>query len=272
MNFRAPEGTSLEATALIGNRISKDVKKLAGVDYALLTVGADDAKTPNVGSVYVKLVDANEAQGLPDDASWTASARRSSRSYADAKLRTDVSYVNAFSSGQKNAEIMYVINGPDLDRLAKISDALMAKLRTVPGIVDVDSTLIFGKPELGVTVARSKAADLGVSVADVAETLRVLVGGEKVSAFDDGGEQYDVYLRARPERPRGRGEPQALQRAVLPSRRRAARGRDVLPERRRPVGDPAPEPPAPGHDPREHEPGLLLADRPRPPRRRRRRR
>ena len=58
-------------------------------------------------------------------------------------------------------------------------------------MVDVDSSLIFGRPELGVTVARSKASDLGVSVADVAETLRVLVGGVKVSAFDDGGEQYD---------------------------------------------------------------------------------
>ena len=57
VNFRAPEGTSLEATALIGNRISKEVKALGGVSYTLLTVGADDAKTPNVGSVYVKLVD-----------------------------------------------------------------------------------------------------------------------------------------------------------------------------------------------------------------------
>ncbi len=198
VNFRAPEGTSLEATALIGNRISKDVRQLPGVEYALLTVGADDAKTPNLGAVYVKLVDADKRK-LPQTGVMDRVRKEILPHYADWKLRTDVSYVNAFSSGQKNAEIMYVINGPDLNQLAKISDALMAKLRTVPGIVDVDSSLIFGKPELGVTVARSKASDLGVSVADVAETLRVLVGGEKVSAFDDSGEQYDVYLRARPE-------------------------------------------------------------------------
>ncbi len=218
VNFRAPEGTSLEATALIGNRISKDVKTLPGVEYALLTVGADDAKTPNLGSVYVKLVDADKRKE-----SQTTVMDRVRKEilphYADAKLRTDVSYVNAFSSGQKNAEIMYVINGPDLDRLAKVSDALIAKLRTVPGIVDVDSTLIFGKPELGVTVARSKASDLGVSVADVAETLRILVGGEKVSAFDDGGEQYDVYLRARPE---DRADEASLRRFNVPSYRLGA--------------------------------------------------
>ena len=95
----------------------------------------------------------------------------------------------------------------------------MKKLSQVPGIVDVDSSLIFGKPELGVTVARSKASDLGVSVADVAGTLRVLVGGEKVSSFDEGGEQYDVYLRARPL---DRADEASLRRFNVPSNRLGA--------------------------------------------------
>ncbi|MGZ5428371.1 MAG: efflux RND transporter permease subunit, partial [Thermoanaerobaculia bacterium] len=218
VNFRAPEGASLEATALIGNRISKEVKALDGVDYTLLTVGADDAKTPNLGSVYVKLVDARKRK----DAQTTVMDRVRRQilpHFADSKLRSDVSYVNAFSGGQKNAEIMFVVNGPDLTRLAAISDALIKKLSQVPGIVDVDSSLIFGKPELGVTVARSKASDLGISVADVSETLRVLVGGEKVSAFDDGGEQYDVYLRARPS---DRADEASLRRFNVPSNRLGA--------------------------------------------------
>ncbi len=218
VNFRAPEGTSLEATALIGNRISKEVKALAGVEYTLLTVGADDAKTPNVGSIYVKLVDVHRRK----DAQTTVMDRVRKQilpHFEDSRLRSDVSYVNAFSGGQKNAEIMFVVNGPDLTRLAAVSDTLMKKLSQVPGIVDVDSSLIFGKPELGVTVARSKASDLGVSVADVSETLRVLVGGEKVSAFDDGGEQYDVYLRARPG---DRTDEASLRRFNVPSNRLGA--------------------------------------------------
>ncbi len=218
VNFRAPEGTSLEATALIGNRISKEVQALAGVDYTLLTVGADDAKTPNLGSVYVKLVDARKRKDA-QTAVMDRVRKQILPHFQDSKLRSDVSYVNAFSSGQKNAEIMFVVNGPDLARLASISDALIQKLSRVPGIVDVDSSLIFGKPELGVTVARSKASDLGISVADVSETLRVLVGGEKVSAFDDGGEQYDVYLRARPS---DRADEASLRRFNVPSNRLGA--------------------------------------------------
>jgi HAE1 family hydrophobic/amphiphilic exporter-1 len=218
VNFRAPEGTSLEATALIGNRISKEVKALPGVDYTLLTVAADDAKTPNLGSVYVKLVDARKRKDA-QTALMDRVRKQILPRFADSRLRSDVSYVNAFSAGQKNAEIMFVVNGPDLTRLAAISDVLMKKLSQVPGIVDVDSSLIFGKPELGVTVARSKASDLGISVADVSETLRVLVGGEKVSAFDDGGEQYDVYLRARPS---DRADEASLRRFNVPSNRLGA--------------------------------------------------
>ena len=120
VNFRAPEGTTLEATALIGNRISKDVQTLPGVEYTLLTVGADDAKTPNLGSVYVKLVDADKRK-LSQTSVMDRVRKEILPRYADAKLRTDVSYVNAFASGQKNAEIMYVINGPDLDTSSRRS-------------------------------------------------------------------------------------------------------------------------------------------------------
>ena len=69
-------------------------------------------------------------------------------------------------------------------------------LKKVPGAVDVDTTLILGKPELRVSIDRDRAADLGVSVADVASTLQLLVGGIKVSTYAESGEQYDIRVRA----------------------------------------------------------------------------
>src|SRR5206468_4829100 len=44
-----------------------------------------------------------------------------------------------------------------------------------------------------------KAADLGVQIGDAAEALRLLVGGDQVSTYNEGGEQYEVHLRARAE-------------------------------------------------------------------------
>jgi HAE1 family hydrophobic/amphiphilic exporter-1 len=89
-----------------------------------------------------------------------------------------------------------VIGGPDLNKLTQYSDALLAKMKTIPDVVDVDSTLVTGKPELRVIIDRARAADLGVRVADIAQALNTLVAGQKVSTFNAGTDQYDVRVRA----------------------------------------------------------------------------
>ena len=68
--------------------------------------------------------------------------------------------------------------------------------------MDVDTTLNAGKPEMSVRLDRPKAADLGVQIADAAEALRLLVGGDQVTTFNEGGEQYEVHLRAEEREPR----------------------------------------------------------------------
>jgi HAE1 family hydrophobic/amphiphilic exporter-1 len=70
------------------------------------------------------------------------------------------------------------------------------RARKLPGVVDVDTSLNVGKPELSVHLDRLKAADLGVEVADAAEALRLLVGGDQVTTYNEGGEQYEVHVRA----------------------------------------------------------------------------
>jgi HAE1 family hydrophobic/amphiphilic exporter-1 len=113
------------------------------------------------------------------------------------QLRTSVNAVAAISGGgNRNSDIQYVIGGPDLDKLSKYTDNLLKKMKTLPELVDVDSTLILGKPELQVVIDRARAADLGVRVGDIAQALNTLVAGEKVSTFNAGTDQYDVRVRA----------------------------------------------------------------------------
>jgi HAE1 family hydrophobic/amphiphilic exporter-1 len=69
-------------------------------------------------------------------------------------------------------------------------------MKTIPDVVDADSSLVTGKPELRVVIDRARAADLGVRVADIAQALNTLVGGQKVSTFNAGTDQYDVRVRA----------------------------------------------------------------------------
>ena len=112
------------------------------------------------------------------------------------------------------ADVQFMIGGPDMKLLDQYSQKVMQDLRRTPGAVDVDSSLVVGKPQYGVTVDRAKAADLGVSIADVANTLRLLVAGDKASDYNEKGEQYEVHVRATAE---FRNRLEELKQVSLPS-------------------------------------------------------
>jgi len=115
---------------------------------------------------------------------------------ASPELRASVQQVSLVSGGGfRQTPFNLILRGPDLDRLTGYAQTLVQRLATIPGFVDVDTAQAQRSPEIQVTVDRQRAADLGVRMADVAATLRVLVGGEKVGFYREEGEQYDVRLR-----------------------------------------------------------------------------
>src|SRR5207249_9658643 len=98
------------------------------------------------------------------------------------------------NSGSGNRRTV-LIQGPDIEQLQAYTIDLMGKVRTINGVVDVDSNFEPTQPELRVTVDRARAADMGASIDSLASSLRTLIGGEEVSQFKDGDEQYQVMLR-----------------------------------------------------------------------------
>jgi HAE1 family hydrophobic/amphiphilic exporter-1 len=196
VGVRAPEGTSIDSTELIANRIATGIRELPEVAYTLVTIADDPAQTQNSGTIYVRLKPLGERTRdqfiVMNDVRDHVMPR-----FASASLRTGVRPVATIGGGgNQNAEIQFTINGPDLAKLEQSANAIVAKARQVKGVVDVDTSLNVGKPELSVHVDRLKAADLGVQVADAAEALRLLVGGDQVTTYNEGGEQYEVHVRA----------------------------------------------------------------------------
>ncbi|OFW14505.1 MAG: hypothetical protein A3F69_01555, partial [Acidobacteria bacterium RIFCSPLOWO2_12_FULL_66_10] len=199
VNLRAPEGTSLESTEVIANRIATAIReRVSEVDYTLVTVGGDPTKTRNLGNIYVRLTPIESR--TRDQFAVMDDVRKAILPTLAANLRTSVQPVaNIGGSGAQSADVQFLINGPDLRKLDAISRQLVEHVKTLGGVVDVDTSLNVGKPELSVQVDRPKAADLGVQIGDAAEALRLLVGGDQVTTYNEGGEQYEVHLRARVE-------------------------------------------------------------------------
>ena len=194
ITVRAKEGTSLVATEALCSRIAKDVREnLPGVDYTVLTIGNDAQRTSNAGNIYIKLKDADKRPGITQQTLMQRARSEILPHYGN--LRTTVGLVAAIAAGP-NAAISYYVAGPDLKLLSDVSDKALAELKKIPGVVDADSSLVTGKPELGVIIDRKRAAELGVSVSDISTALRILVGGLRVTNYYEGGEQYEVHLRA----------------------------------------------------------------------------
>jgi len=135
--------------------------------------------------------------------------------FSSTDLRTSVQQVQAFSGGGfRNANVQYMVSGPDMAKLEEISAKILAQMKTIPDAVDVDTTLIAGKPELQLEVDRDTAADLGVRVGDVSQALNTLIAGQQATTFNEGTDQYDVYVRAVNS---FRTSEEGLKRVIVPS-------------------------------------------------------
>jgi HAE1 family hydrophobic/amphiphilic exporter-1 len=208
---RAPVGSSLEGTEEVMAKVEKDLATLPGVRDTLTLIGADQRKQVDRGSILVTLVDVTQRKVSQRE--LMDRARDILAKYTD--LTVSVQMPSMIQGGGANIDMQYSIQGPDLAQLDVYSQKLKAKLKATPGVFDLESSYEAGKPEVRVRVNRDKAADLGVNVAQVANAMRVLVGGDdQVTTYKEGDDRYDVMLRVKKE---FRNSPMALERLYLPS-------------------------------------------------------
>ena len=197
VSVRAPEGYSLQASSVLLERIATEIRKMPGVTHTLITVGGGQSQVVNSGSIYVKLSDIGERSKSQEEMMVDARELLQKPEFKPETLRTAVQQVAAFSGGGfRNANVQFLVGGPDLKVLEEVSEKIVERLKQVPDAVDVDSTLISGKPEVQLVVDRVRAADLGVSVGNISQALNILVAGQEATTFNAGTEQYEVRVRA----------------------------------------------------------------------------
>ena len=203
VTITTPEGYTLDRTDETLRDIEARLRKLRGVRHLFTTTGQvaggrEVKGEGNVtkGTIYVRLEDLEERPTKYTQFEIQQKARTIMEDYPD--LRASVNDVSAFQGGSRPQTFQVNLAGPDLDKLAVYSDQLVAELRKAGGLADVDTTLSLRKPELQVAIDRERASDFGIPVGTIADSLRILVGGRPISKFKDKGEQYDVWLRARP--------------------------------------------------------------------------
>jgi len=133
-------------------------------------------------------------------------------------LKVSAEDFSLIGGGQRQVPIQYSVRGPDLAAIQVYAKQIAGNFSKIPGVVDVDTSLEMGKPELKVYIDRDKAADLGVDVATIAQAINLLISGETdVTKYKDEtrGKRYDLRIRLNPEE---RRDPDDLGRLYVRSR------------------------------------------------------
>jgi len=100
---------------------------------------------------------------------------------------------------QSKSQYQFTLQSSDVDALYSSSNALLARMTDIPGLLDVTSDLQIRNPQVDVEIDRDRAAALGVSAEHIEETLYDAYGSRQVSTIYTANDQYWVILELKPE-------------------------------------------------------------------------
>jgi HAE1 family hydrophobic/amphiphilic exporter-1 len=193
VNFYTPVGSSLEVTEAKAQQVEAIIREFPEVRYTLATINTGSANGKIYANIYVRMVDRKDRQRNVDQMSAVLRER----------LRQvpgiTVTHVGLLDTVGGNKQVEFSLQGSDLRELERLATQAMDKLRTIPGLVDMDSSVKPNKPTIEVNVQREAANDLGLSLGSVGNQLRILVAGQTVTNWRAADDQtYDVNVRLAP--------------------------------------------------------------------------
>jgi multidrug efflux pump len=103
--------------------------------------------------------------------------------------------ISAGGSSRNGLPVQFVLQAPNFEKLKEVLPKFLEEANKNPTFQGVDVNLKFNKPELNVTIDRDRAAALGVSVNDIAQTLQFSYSGRRMSYFTMNGKQYQVIAQ-----------------------------------------------------------------------------
>jgi multidrug efflux pump len=187
----APEGSTYEYMQhymdLMANNIIDSVPEIA-TPITVTAPSFSSAGAVNSGFINLYLYPADERE-------------RSQQQVYDqiSKIVNEITGIRAFPSqpptiGSRwgGQPVQYVLLAPNFDSLVNFLPLFLEEAKKEPSLRFVDANLKVNKPELTLTIDREKAADIGVTVSDIARTLQIAFGSQRFGFFIKDGKQYQV--------------------------------------------------------------------------------
>jgi HAE1 family hydrophobic/amphiphilic exporter-1 len=200
-----PRGTSLDASVAYTKDVEEMMRGLPEVQTVFTNI------RPNEASYFIGMTPLESRTISQQDlmrraramllAKFPGAGARGSGVRISVQGGTDLSGASTAGNYQAGNQgggnrLQMLVQGPDIDQLQQYVVVLRDNLKTIPGVVDVDSNFEATQQELRVIVDRVRASDLGVQIDTLASNIRTLVGGQILDTqFKQNDEQYEINLR-----------------------------------------------------------------------------
>lgn len=197
-NTRAPEGVTFEELQDLQNQAAKIVLDNPNVAGVMSSAGQGGGGTSgsNIGRLIVRLKPLDQRSDGAEQV--IQQLRQATRKVPDLEVFFQNPPAIRIGAHSSNSSYDFVLQGPDYDTLVQAAQKLHPALEQVPGIRDVNTDLEMNSPQINVHIRRDRAARLGVTVADIQNTLYDAFGERQVSTIYGAADTYNVLMQLAP--------------------------------------------------------------------------
>ena len=196
INLEMAPGTSLDEMDQVARKVEAMLVQQPGTEHVFTEVGTADG-APEKARLQVKLTQRGLLQSYQERIRPQLDALAGVRYDIDLQANNLTGMISASAASVRGRPISIAIRGANFSDLDRASQMVAETLQHVPGAVDIDRSQRPGRPELQVQVDRARAADLGISTAQVGATVRGLINGQVASQFRQGDTELDILVRLR---------------------------------------------------------------------------
>jgi len=193
MQVSAPEGTSYDAMDNYMNQLVETIVDSVPERRVVLSVtapGFTGSGAVNTGFLNVRLAEPNERERTQNEIVQAVNKQIAKHNLGRAFAIQEQTI--SVQRGGSAFPVAYVLQNIDFQKLTKALPAFLDLANSNPTFQGVDVDLKFNKPELTISIDRAKASQLGVSVADVSQTLQLALSNRRLGYFTKSGKQYQV--------------------------------------------------------------------------------
>jgi HAE1 family hydrophobic/amphiphilic exporter-1 len=193
MQLETPPGSNLEYTRLKADEAARIARAHPEVLYTYATLGNSATGGVDEGNIYVRTVPKEQRHESVEQ--LAEELRHETKNVVGATISV---FTNDLNGGFKAIQLQ--LRGQDVAALAQAADMVKAEVERIPGAVDIGLSTKGQKPELEIDLNRGVAGSLGLTVGQVAQSLRPAFAGIDAGYWiDPTGKSRKVTVRLTPE-------------------------------------------------------------------------